>query len=56
VQTTLEGAMYDAAPDLSSLVIEGFEEKPSSGFVGLDKLVGSSPVALEPHVRINGAD
>jgi Fe-S cluster biogenesis protein NfuA len=49
VQATLEGAMYDAAPDMNSLVIEGFEEKPSSGFVGLDKLMGSSPMALEPH-------
>ncbi len=54
VQATLEGAMYDAAPDLTSLTIEGFEDKPSSGFVALDKLMGnagqfiSSPVALEP--------
>jgi len=49
VQATLEGAMYDAAPDLTSLVIEGLEEKPASGFVALDKLVGcraGSPVAL----------
>lgn len=50
VQATLEGAMYDAAPDMASLVVEGFEEKPSSGFVALDKLVGSP--ALEPQ----GAD
>lgn len=57
VQATLEGAMYDAAPDLASLVIEGLEEKPATGFVALDKLmrgaVGSqmlidSPVAIEP--------
>jgi Fe-S cluster biogenesis protein NfuA len=47
VQATLEGAIYDAAPDMNSLVIEGFEEKPSSGFVALDKLM-VSPVALEP--------
>jgi Fe-S cluster biogenesis protein NfuA len=54
LQATLEGAMYDAAPDLTSLTIEGFEEKPSSGFVALDKLMGTaagqfiaSPV-LEP--------
>ena len=50
VQATLEGAIYDAAPDLASLVIEGFEEKPASGFVALDKLMGApaaSPVALE---------
>ncbi len=58
VQATLEGAMYDAAPDLSSLVIEGLEEKPASGFVALDKLIGisgpfiNSAAALEP----NGAD
>ena len=42
VQATLEGAIYDAAPDLSSLIVEGFEEKPSAGFVALDKLIGSS--------------
>jgi Fe-S cluster biogenesis protein NfuA len=40
VQATLEGAMYDAAPDLISLTIEGLEEKPASGFVALDKLMG----------------
>jgi len=52
-QTTLEGAVYDAAPDLTSLVIGGFEEKPASGFVALDKLTGSPPpVTLEPQ----GAD
>jgi Fe-S cluster biogenesis protein NfuA len=55
VQATLEAAMYDAAPDLTSLVIEGLEEKPASGFVALDKLMGaagSSPVDLGRH----GAD
>lgn len=46
VQATLEGAVYDAAPDMSSLVIEGFEEKPSSGFVSLDKLSGSLNLPL----------
>jgi Fe-S cluster biogenesis protein NfuA len=52
VQATLEAAMYDAAPDLTSLVIEGLEEKPASGFVALDKLMAGStgsPVALEAH-------
>ena len=52
-QATLEGAMYDAAPDLNSLLIEGLEEKPASGFVALGKLTGSPPpVTLEPQ----GAD
>jgi len=41
VQATLESAMYDAAPDLTSLVIEGLEEKPAGGFVGLDKLMSA---------------
>jgi Fe-S cluster biogenesis protein NfuA len=43
LQTSLEGAIYDAAPDLTSLVIEGFEEKPASGFVALDKLMTGTP-------------
>jgi Fe-S cluster biogenesis protein NfuA len=51
VHATLEAAMYDAAPDLASLIVEGLDEKPASGFVALDKLMGGgtgSPVALEP--------
>jgi Fe-S cluster biogenesis protein NfuA len=42
VHATVEGAMYDAAPDLISLTIEGLEEKPASGFVALNKLAGAS--------------
>jgi Fe-S cluster biogenesis protein NfuA len=51
LQATLEGAMYDAAPDLTSLVIGGFEEKPASGFVALDKLMsgGAAPFLQTPH-------
>ena len=52
VQATLEETIYDAAPDLTSLVIEGLEEKPASGFVALDKLMGgtsASAVAPAPH-------
>ncbi len=50
VQATVEGAIYDAAPDLTSLVVEGLEEKPASGFVALNSLVGqvSSDSAPEP--------
>ncbi len=43
LQSSLEGAIYEAAPDLTSLVIEGFEEKPASGFVALDKLMTGTP-------------
>jgi Fe-S cluster biogenesis protein NfuA len=52
LQATLEGSMYDAAPDLTSLVIEGFEEKPASGFVGLDKLMSGAA----PLVQTQGTD
>ena len=54
VHAALEGAIYDAAPDLTSLTVEGLEDKQASGFVALDKLmaapvasVTSSPAALE---------
>jgi Fe-S cluster biogenesis protein NfuA len=50
LQATIEEAMYDAAPDLISLVIEGFEEKPASGFVALDKLMAGGTLA--PTTRI----
>ena len=65
LQATLEGAMYDAAPDLTSLAIEGFEEKPASGFVALDKLLGggsgsqmqANPMHINPiPVQSPGAD
>ena len=42
VRAALEGALYDAAPDMASLLIEGLEEKPAGGFVALDKLMSSS--------------
>lgn len=40
VKATVEEAIYEAAPDLTSLVINGLEEPSSSGFVGLEKLTG----------------
>jgi Fe-S cluster biogenesis protein NfuA len=42
LQAMIEAAMYDSAPDLTSLVIEGFEERPSSGFVALDRLMSGA--------------
>lgn len=48
VQATVEGAIYDAAPDLVSLAIEGLEEKPAAGFVALNKLMSGVPVSGLP--------
>jgi Fe-S cluster biogenesis protein NfuA len=61
VQAILERALYDGAPDMTSLAIEGFEEKPTSGFVALDKLMGGqpeaqilvNPPAVQPRGRTN---
>jgi len=44
VQALVEEAIYEAAPDLTSLVVEGLEEPaPSGGFIAVEKLLGASP-------------
>ena len=43
VQTTVEEAIYEAAPDLTSLTVEGLEEPAESGFIAIEKLLGTSP-------------
>ena len=40
-KTMIEDAVYEAAPELSSLVIEGAQGKSASGFVALEKLAGT---------------
>ena len=52
VQTILEEAIYEAAPDLSSLKVEGLEEPAASGFVALDKLT-ASPAAFHPTLTVS---
>ena len=57
VQATLESAIYDAAPDLVSLTIEGLDGKAASGFVALDRLIGGvagSPAAAP--LTVEGTD
>ena len=45
VQQTVEEAVYEAAPDLTSLVVEGLEEPAAdSGFIAVEKLL-----AVKPH-------
>ncbi len=51
LQATVEDAIYEAAPDVASLAVEGLEGKPASGFVSLSKLAESAPVgsnAVQP--------
>jgi Fe-S cluster biogenesis protein NfuA len=61
LRSTVEEAVYDAAPDITSLSIEGLDGQAASGFVALDKLmsghltapsVGSQSFAA----RAEGAD
>src|SRR4029077_5843129 len=42
LRTSVEEAIYEAAPEVGSLVIEGLEEKSASGFVALEQLVSSA--------------
>ena len=53
VRSTVEEAMYEAAPDLTLLVVEGLDEPTPSGFVALETLLGaSSPSPLQPTVAL----
>jgi len=53
VQTSVEEAIYEAAPDLTSLVVEGLEELAASGFVPLETLLGRPTSSLSPlHQRV----
>lgn len=49
LQATVEDAIYEAAPDISSLSVEGLEGKLASGFVPVDNLRGQVPA--DPGVR-----
>ena len=39
LKSIVEEAIYEIAPDVGSIVIEGLEDKASGGFVSLDKLL-----------------
>jgi Fe-S cluster biogenesis protein NfuA len=41
VRETVEEAMYEAAPDLASLIVEGLDEPTEPVFVSVDKLMGA---------------
>ncbi|HKD84192.1 MAG TPA: NifU family protein [Terriglobales bacterium] len=43
LQSAVEEAIYEAAPDILSLSIEGLEGKMANGFVALEKLASQNP-------------
>jgi Fe-S cluster biogenesis protein NfuA len=51
LQQTVEEAVYEAAPDLTSLVIERLDEPADSGFIAVEKLLGATPHPASPLPR-----
>jgi hypothetical protein len=47
-QAIVEEAIYEAAPDLKTLVIEGLDEPATSGFVAIEKLIGTPSARAYP--------
>ena len=56
IASVVEEAMYETAPDLTSLVVEGLEEPSASGFVALEKLSTSSPTVSLQATSAEGMD
>jgi hypothetical protein len=56
VQSIVEEAIYEAAPDLTSLVIEGLEEPADSGFIAVEKLIGAATPRPVASVSSEGLD
>jgi Fe-S cluster biogenesis protein NfuA len=50
LRSNVEDAIYSAAPDIVSLVIEGLEGKPASGFVAVE-LLGGHPATPDSNSR-----
>jgi hypothetical protein len=42
----IENAIYEVAPDVTSLLIDGLEGKQASSFVSLEKLMGCESSGL----------
>ena len=58
MRAMVEGAILESAPDLSTLEILGLEEKSSSGFVAIDRLLGHADAAAgsEREASVAGGD
>ncbi len=54
IKTSIEETIYEAAPDIVSLEIEGLDGKPSSGFVAIDALIGTAAPHAGETVAMSG--
>lgn len=51
LQAEVEDAIYEAAPDLISLSVEGLDGKPADGFVSLTNLMATGATGSQPPAR-----
>ena len=56
VRAMVEEGVYEYAPDVTSLVVLGLEDQPSSGFVALESLAAPRAVHASQPVAVGGAD
>ncbi len=47
LQAAVEDAIYEAAPDIASISVEGLDGKPASGFVSLNQLTPACPAKFD---------
>jgi len=45
LRSLVEDVIYEAAPDIAGLTVEGLDGRPATGFVSLDKLSGNQAVS-----------
>jgi hypothetical protein len=56
VQTLIEDAVYEAAPDLTSLTVEGLEPPAASAFVGIETLATAAPRVMIERAETRSSD
>ena len=49
LRSVIENGLYELAPDVTTLEILGLEEKPATGFVAIESLVGAAAAARSSH-------
>ncbi len=55
LQAEVEEAIYEAAPDITSLTVEGLDGKPADGFVSLTHLMATGPRDPQTPARVSAS-
>ncbi len=62
LRSLVEDSIYEAAPDIAALTVEGLDGRPATGFVSLDKLSGNHvaspnvPASADQATAVNYGD